>query len=361
MKAYPYKRLALVLSLPIVFGGFLLWITSESERGGFPESPREEAIDSESSLASKRSEPSSVGGDSARSPAAVSFTDRLEAAASIADPTRRRLRQAEVLAEWIEIDFRSAFAFLEVEGFRSVSLPGIAQLIASRASLSDLVTLTNRAESPADALMAIGRHLKPVQLLEVANATHLIEPDRIPSAAGVLAGLIATQNLDSALSFAARLPVSEGGATAYAGIIDQLSATNSAQQARELFATLPQGIRSQDPVLFAYGNAVRDIDPDASIAALSSIHDGQYRTLALVAFSRKVEASSPGAAIQAIVNGLGERGFENHVPRIVRTWGTHDSAAARSYVEAATWMTEAQRKALLGVIDSTSRAREPAP
>lgn len=281
-------------------------------------------------------------------------------AASVTEPTRRRLKQAEVLAEWIETDFETAFAFLESEGFQSLSLPGIAQMIAKRADTSHLAVIVNKAGLPVDSLVTIGQFLSSAQVVELAESTHLIESGRKTAASGVIAGLLASRNLDSALHYAGSLP-SDQSASAYAGIIDELSSNNSAEQAREIFRSLPDDTRSRDAVLFAYGNAVRDIDPGEALHTLSSIQDAQYRKLALVAFSRKIEASSPSAAIQAILTGLGAAGFENQVPRVLKTWSAHDAVAAREFVASTSWIPADQRQRLLTLVDEGARSPDPAP
>lgn len=289
------------------------------------------------------------------------FADRLADAEKIADPTRRKLRQAEIYAEWIEQDFSAAFEHMAIEGFDVLfSLPGLAKMIADRVDVADWVMIADRANHPDSALPAVGKFLSPAKLVEFAAATQQVDPSRIRTVAGVMGGLLAGQNLDSALRYAGGLAEIDGASGAYAGIIDQLAGNNSTEQAREIFRSLPDSIQLQDSVLFAYGNALRDVDPPEAIATLSAIADPQYKKLALVAFSRNVEASSPAAAIQAVVLGLGIERGEAHISRVLATWSNHDSAAARAFVDAENWGSESQRKRLVAVVDkNTSRVQTP--
>jgi hypothetical protein len=187
--------------------------------------------------------------------------------------------------------------------------------------------------------------------------TGRVDEPRRREASSIIAYLLAGQNLDAATRYAASLAGTPAEAAAFAGIIDQLALSNNPTEARAVWDALPETIRSDDMLLFARGNALRDADPATALASLTSIQDPQYRKLALVGFAKSVEARSPGAAIQAVMNsGLAANGVETHVSRMLRTWSVHDAAAARVFVASADWLSNEQRTRWLALIDQA-----PAP
>jgi hypothetical protein len=290
----------------------------------------------------------------------VDFFQRLAEAAAITNAARRRLRRAEIVAEWIEQDFRGAFRFLDSEGFETLSLPGIGPMVAARATSDDLVTIANNATLTTDALLAIGRHLTPNQTAALAGVTTRVEGARVRDAAGVISGLLAAQNLDAATRYASDLAGTPAEAAAFAGIMDQLASSNSPVEAQALWDSLPEAVRSDDLVLFAHGNALRDTDPLAALSSLAAIQDLQTRKLALFAFAKEIEARSPEAAIQALVtSGLGAAGVDTHAARIFKTWSVHDAPAARAFVASADWLSNDQRGRWLAVIDQSARLGAP--
>jgi len=288
--------------------------------------------------------------------AAVSsdFSSRLESVRTITDTTQRRLTRAAILAEWLTTDFPAAFAFLRSEKFASLSLPGIAPLIAARVDLDQLVIIADESALTFDALNAIGTSLDVAKLNAFIATTGSVAPAKQGDVAAAIAATLTSRNLDAALRYAQAISEPTTQAAAYAAIVDVLTTKNATTDARALVESLPESVRNRDAVRWAYGNALRDSAPDEALASLGTIADPLNRRMALVGFSRDVEARAPAAAMQAIFNaGLTPEGALDHASRILRTWASLDPTAARQYLATSEWLTEAQRQHLLAEIRPT--------
>lgn len=316
-------------------------------------SPNTDSSDAGSTRGTLLEKPETKVNVEAVRPQAEDIAKELADAESIAEPTQRRLARATVLADWITRDYPSALRYMRDHGFEDLYLPGIAALIAARASVDDLVEVASHATMTTDALLALGQDLDPAKLAALADATDRIDVNKQSEAASAIAVLTASRNLDSAIRYAAGLSEPSAKAAAYAGIIDELADSNNTSEAAALWESLSPEIRASDDVLFAHGKALQSLDPMGALESLSAIQDNDTRSLALVAFSRRVEAQSPAAAIQAMaLSGMNAQAVDTHVARILKTWTTLDAYAAREYIGSATWMSDTQRAAWLAIVDT---------